>query len=88
MNPIDPLLPTKPAGTTKVIFAKDQPEYNPLPAEVTPAGAVVTRWAPTAEERALLVAGVDVYVSQLTFGTPLQPLLVTVGPPQHLLPGG
>lgn len=88
MEPIAPLLQTKAAGTRPIIFAKDQPEYIPLVAEVTPEGMVVTRWRLNEEERVQLLAGVDVYVCLLTFNRPLQPILVTVGPPLLDSPGG
>jgi hypothetical protein len=40
---------------------------------------VVTAWRPTALERARIAAGEDLYVPVLTFGGPLQALLVIVG---------
>lgn len=64
------------------IIAKDQPQYIPLPAELVagPKGAVVlTRWTFTSEERARIAAGMDLYLSVLTFDNPLQPLLPSVG---------
>jgi hypothetical protein len=68
-----------PIGTVPVTFAKDQPEYLPLPALRTPNGAVVTQWAPTADELRKLNAGEPVTLAVLTFGQPLQPLIVDVG---------
>ncbi len=45
-----------------------QPQYLPLPALVSEDGIVTTRWALTEQERALINAGADVYLSLWTFG--------------------
>lgn len=70
-----------PEGFFKATFAKDQPEYIPLPAlvESLPAdkaremlpryhGAVITRWKPTPEELEKLLAGDDIRLEVWTFG--------------------
>lgn len=44
-------------GTRAVVFAEHQPEYIPLPALVYPDGKVLTEWAFTEEERALIARG-------------------------------
>lgn len=64
-----------------VVFAKDQPQYRPLPAARLhgPEGRLVTRWTFTPEERARVAAGEDLFLEVLTFGRALQPLLPTVG---------
>jgi hypothetical protein len=72
---------------TVVTFAKDQPEYRPLPAARLHGldGRVVSRWTFTAEERAAIGRGEDLYLQQLTFGGKLgklQPILLTVGVPE------
>jgi hypothetical protein len=46
-----------PEGTLDLTFAKDQPEYLPLPALVTPDGRVISTWEPTPGDLALLNAG-------------------------------
>ena len=81
MTPTAPTfdLYTLPEGTKPVIFAKDQPEYNPLHAYLCPDGRVVTCWKPDEAELAALLAGEPVVIEVLTFGHPLQPLLVRVG---------
>jgi len=65
-------------GYLSTTFAKDQPEYLPLPALVeryneqqpeTWHGAIITRWRPTAEELAMLLAGDDLYLEVWTFGS-------------------
>lgn len=64
------------------IFAKNQPEYMPLPALVSEdkRRIVTTRWELTAKDRAEIAAGADVFISLMTFGHPLQPLLVYIAP--------
>lgn len=64
-----------------VVFAKDQPEYQPLPAHKAlndTRGTVVSCWELSPEEIELINQTGKVYVSQLTFNQPLQPLFVAV----------
>lgn len=73
MTPVDIDEPP-PEGYAQVTFAKDQPEYLPLPAWVEREkpegwhGAVITRWRPTAEELEKIVAGDDLCLEVWTFG--------------------
>jgi hypothetical protein len=67
-----------------VIFAKDQPEYLPLPAFVdlsTPTGRTVTMWELTEEEAQQVAQTRRLYIQQLTFRQPLQPILPSIDPP-------
>lgn len=67
-----------------VVIAKDQPQYNPLPAHVA-NGVVTSCWEPDAEDIKRLALYGKLYVSQVTFGEPLQPLAVqTVFDPPKL----
>jgi len=63
------------------IYAKDQPEYQPLPAHRDEAGIVVTCWQLTTEEKKVIAETGVIYISLLTFNLPLQPLSVTVENP-------
>lgn len=78
MRPISPRLD----GYEEIRIAEDQHEYMPLQAAVMrDEGGVtglITRWRMTAEERAAVAAGADVYVAQLTFGAPMQPMQLEV----------
>lgn len=56
------------------MYAKDQPEYQPLPALKTDDGLVVTCWELTDEEVEQVVKNKKFYFSQLTFNQPLQPM--------------
>jgi hypothetical protein len=65
-----------------VVFAKDQPEYLPLPAYVTPDRQEATAcWGMTWRERIRVLLTGRVYVTLLTFGRPLTPSIVSVTPP-------
>ncbi len=61
-----------------IIFAKDQPEYQPLPAQRTEDGVVLTFWELTPEERLEVFNEGKLYIRQLTFNRPLQPIMPTV----------
>jgi hypothetical protein len=41
---------------------------------------LLTRWRFTPEERAKVAGGEDLYLALLTFGNPVQPMIVQVGP--------
>lgn len=58
-----------------IVFAKDQPEYQPLPAMIMPDGQVITCWELTKEEIEQISSTGKLYLSQLTFNQPLQPIL-------------
>ena len=60
-------------------FGEGQPEYQVLPAvRMLFNGEVVTCWRPSWVERLKLLWTGRVWVHQLTFDRPLQPLIVTV----------
>lgn len=65
----------------EVVFAVHQPQYEPLHCLVSkdPEKAVLSRWTLTAEQRQAVAAGADLYLTILTFGHPLQPILLAVG---------
>lgn len=75
MTPVEPTLHD---GAQLVIFAKDQPEYDPLPASVDARGVVMTEWEPTAEELDRLLSGGRIRLWVHTFRQPLQPLSIDV----------
>lgn len=74
----------------QVTVAEHQEEYKPVVAAlVTHPGygvtvnrefnTIVTCWRLSDEERQRLVAGADLYLSQLTFGTAMQAVILSVG---------
>ncbi len=66
------------AGATPIVFAKDQPQYDPLPAAVDPNGLVLTEWELSAEDLAALLNGGRLRLWVWTFRQPLQPLALEV----------
>lgn len=53
-------------------YAKDQPEYLPLPA-LTDGTTCITCWRLTWRERLRVLFSGRLWLSQLHFGSPLQP---------------
>lgn len=79
-----------------VTFAKDQPEYQPLPAfkDPGPEGAVISCWKLSFKERIKILFTGELWVSLWTFHQPLTPSLFTTNksdvltcpkPPQYQL---
>jgi hypothetical protein len=62
-----------------VTFAKDQPEYQPLPAfrNESPQGEVITCWNLTFRERFRILFKGEIWLSLLTFNNPLTPSFIT-----------
>jgi hypothetical protein len=71
-----PVEPTPHDNARLVIFAKDQPQYNQLPASIDSDGVVMTEWEPTAIELERLLCGGRIRLWVHTFGQPLQPVSV------------
>lgn len=63
------------------VYAADQPEYQPLPVLKLPDGMCVSCWKLTLWERIKLLFTGKVWLMQLTFNQPLQPILPSVGRP-------
>lgn len=87
MTPVQPL--TMGFGERLVVFAKDQPEYIPLPAAIDERGKVTTEWALTEDEIERLIAGgrirLEVHTYDPEIGTPghtLQPVRLDVVEPE------
>ena len=67
---------------TNVIYAKDQPEYIPLPVHRTEDGMVTSCWKLAFKERLRVLFFGRIFISQLTFNNPLQPIKPFVFMPQ------
>lgn len=65
----------------EVVYAKDQPQYNPLRVirSNTSDCQLLTRWTLTPEQRKDILDGADIYLELMTFGHPLQPIRIGVG---------
>lgn len=68
------LLNSKENAVNEVTFAKNQPEYRPLPALQYEDGTILTRWELSEEEVAEIIKTKSIYLEVSTFGRPLQPL--------------
>jgi len=64
---------------SNVVFAKDQPEYMPLPAfkAKTPQGEVVSCWNLSLRERIRVLFNGKIWLSLWSFNKPLTPSLIT-----------
>jgi len=63
-----------------IVFAEDQPEYQPLPAlryPQDPCGTVITCWKLDPDELHEVMRTGKIYLSQMTFNGPLQPVLMS-----------
>lgn len=82
MKPVSPVLPG--AKMTETTIAKNQPQYDNLPSIMFDdrEGTVLTRWKMTWRERIRALFVGDVYLKILTFGSPLQPVLLQVKQPE------
>ena len=81
MKPISPVIPGH--SIPEVVYAKDQPQYLPLPSIREPDGCVTTRWKLTWKERLKILFHGCIYHVQLTFNSPIQPIRMGVDPPDH-----
>lgn len=63
------------------VYAEDQPEYLPLPGFREPDGCVTTCWGLSLRERLRVLFTGRVWLSQLTFNQPLQPVAMRVENP-------
>lgn len=60
------------------MFAKDQPQYLPLPANVSRDGYVETKWRLSLKERIKILLSGSLYLHLMTFNQPLQPVRLSV----------
>jgi len=67
-----------------VTYAKNQPEYLPLPAYKTSDGMVTSCWGLSFFERLKVVLIGKIYLEVLTFNQPLQPLRMSVSKPTEI----
>lgn len=59
-------------------YAENQPEYQPLPVHRTPTGECISCWAGSFADRLKFLFTNKLWMRQLTFNTPLQPILPTL----------
>lgn len=78
MKPISPVIHGY--RDKEVVFAKEQPEYLPLPALVLVGEdkPVVSRWKLDDEERKQIAAGADILLTQMIFTDLYHPVRLEV----------
>lgn len=74
------MIPTNFTGQN-IIFAENQPEYQPLPAFRNDEGTVLTCWKLSRFERFKMLLTGRLYIQVLTFNHPLQPILPSIENP-------
>jgi len=82
MKPVSPVIPG--VLMDEVVYAADQPEYQPLPAFKCVNGKILTRWELTEEEKRLITEQGYVYLAVNTFNQPLQPVYLSATPPDSI----
>lgn len=83
MKPHSPVIPGMEMMET--VYAKDQPQYVPLPTLKNSEHQILARFKLTDKERTDLFEGADIYVCVLTYGHPLQPFMISVEHPDDTL---
>ena len=73
-----PIQPIPGDGEALVIFAAQQPEYDPLPAVVRRDGVIRTEFELSAEDLSALLNGGRIRLWIWTFKQPLQPIALEV----------
>lgn len=68
----------------EVVYAADQPEYQPLPAFKCVNGKILTRWELDENEKRLVAEQGYVYLAVNTFNQPLQPVYLSAIPPDSI----
>ena len=79
MQPVSPVFPGR--DVEEIVFAKDQPEYIPLPA-VSRDGIIHTRWRLTLRERIRVLFRGTIYHSHMTFNRPPFPIKLSTEEPE------
>lgn len=82
MKPVSPVIPGM--QIDEVVYAADQPQYQPLPAFKCVNGKILTRWELTDEERRLIAEQGYIYLAVSTFNQPLQPVYLSATPPDSI----
>jgi len=60
-----------------IVFGKNQPEYQPLPAKQVDNNTIMTCWELSDDDILLINSSKKIWLGVKTFGNPLQPVLLT-----------
>lgn len=82
MTPVSPIVTG--FESQEVIYAKDQPQYTPLPALKCndETGTVITKWRLSWRERIQVLFSGSIWLYLMTFDRPLQPVLLRTTEPE------
>lgn len=80
MKPVIPIIPG--VELQETVYARDQPEYQPLPVFKHDDGTTLSRWHMSWRERLMVLFRGDVYLWISTFNKPLQPVMLQIEPPE------
>lgn len=69
-----------------VVYAKDQPEYQPLPVLKDQDGAVVSCWKLSFKEVLQIIFRRKLWLCMQTFNAPLQPVFLTTDKSELIAP--
>lgn len=84
MKPVSPVIPGM--DLVEIVWAKDQPPYNPLATVVVDHGVrTISHWKLTWRERLRIFFTGDLWHTQLNFGMALQPILMETENPRCYL---
>ncbi len=78
MQPVSPVLGPEFQGR-EITFAKNQPQFIPIPVHRNRMGVLLSRWRLTDDERAAIAAGADIFLSSFTRNESLLPCMIEVG---------
>lgn len=70
-------------GAPEITLAEEQTELRPMVVaryDYEEGEVLLSRWRLTDEERQQIADGEDIYLGVLTFGMPMQPVAIQVGP--------
>jgi len=81
MIPIPPKMNDNGIPLVEFVYAKNQPEYIPLPVVKERNGVVTSRWKLTWKEMLSVLFHGSIYLQVMTFNKPLQPMSMSVSPP-------
>jgi hypothetical protein len=80
---VTPCKPVLPGRDLPIIhYAANQPDYQSLPAYQTNSGISITRWRCNWRDRLRVLFWGDVYLCQMTFHQPLQPVRLQTAVPE------
>ena len=60
-----------------IVFGKNQPEYQPLPAKQVDNNTIMTCWELSDDDILLINSSKKIWLGVMTFGKPLQPVILT-----------